>query len=59
MPPRFQLDEDIDAAAKPTLSLNAPESAYQAVYSPTRQLLRRIIVEEVEREMPQLAAIQK
>ncbi|KAJ2460509.1 Long-chain base-1-phosphate phosphatase [Coemansia sp. RSA 2424] len=59
MPPRFQLDEDIDAAAKPTLSLNAPESAYQAVYSPTRLLLRRIVVEEVEREMPQLAAIQK
>ncbi|KAJ2909087.1 Long-chain base-1-phosphate phosphatase [Coemansia aciculifera] len=55
MAPRFQLNEDNDAA---TALLRAPESAYQAVYSPTRQLLRRIIVDKVEREMPYLAAIQ-
>ncbi|KAJ2810324.1 Long-chain base-1-phosphate phosphatase [Coemansia furcata] len=58
MTSRFQLDEDIDAAVKSTLFVKAPESAYQAVYSPARQLLRRMVVEEVEREMPHLAAIQ-
>ncbi|KAJ2702276.1 Long-chain base-1-phosphate phosphatase [Coemansia sp. IMI 209128] len=59
MPPRFQLDEDTDAGAKSPQFVKAPEKAYQAVYSPTRQLLRRMIVDEVEREMALLADIQK
>ncbi|KAJ2746649.1 Long-chain base-1-phosphate phosphatase [Coemansia sp. BCRC 34301] len=59
MVPRFQLDEDIDAAVESTPFVKAPETAYEAVYSPTRQLLRRIIVDEVEREIPRLVAIQQ
>ncbi|KAJ2492137.1 Long-chain base-1-phosphate phosphatase [Coemansia sp. RSA 2050] len=59
MTPRLQLDEDIDASVKSMQFVKAPEAAYQAVYSPTRQLLRRMIADEVERETALLADIQK
>ncbi|KAJ2632963.1 Long-chain base-1-phosphate phosphatase [Coemansia sp. RSA 1290] len=58
MPPRFQLDEDDDHPDGATAFVKAPESAYQAVYSSTRQYLRHLVAKEVEREIPQLAAIQ-
>ncbi|KAJ2161597.1 Long-chain base-1-phosphate phosphatase [Coemansia sp. RSA 552] len=59
MPPRFQLDEDDDDGHGGVAFVKAPESAYEAVYSPTRLFLRRLVVKEVEREVPQLAAIQR
>ncbi|KAJ2849702.1 Long-chain base-1-phosphate phosphatase [Coemansia brasiliensis] len=58
MPPRFQLDEDDDSPGRATAFIKAPESAYQTVYSPTRQYLRHLVAKEVEREIPLLAAIQ-
>ncbi|KAJ1735622.1 Long-chain base-1-phosphate phosphatase [Coemansia biformis] len=58
MPPRFQLDED-DDPRRAEAFVKAPESAYEAVYSPARRYLRRLVVREVERETPALAEIQR
>ncbi|KAJ2857573.1 Long-chain base-1-phosphate phosphatase [Coemansia erecta] len=59
MPPRFQLDEDDDSVHEAAVFIKAPEYAYAAVYSPLRQRIRQAVVQEVEREIPLLAAIQK
>ncbi|KAJ1828712.1 Long-chain base-1-phosphate phosphatase [Coemansia sp. RSA 2599] len=59
MPPRFQLDEDDDSVHEAAVFVKAPEHAYAAVYSPLRQRIRLAVVQEVEREMPVLAALQK
>ncbi|KAJ2781672.1 Long-chain base-1-phosphate phosphatase [Coemansia javaensis] len=59
MPPRFQLDEDEDALHGGAAFRKAPESAYGAVYSPVRLYLRRLVVEQVARETPVLAEIQR
>ncbi|KAJ1856600.1 Long-chain base-1-phosphate phosphatase [Coemansia sp. RSA 638] len=58
MPPHFQLDEDNDVIHNAEAFSLAPESAYQAVYSPLRLYLRQLVVDEVKRENPKLAAIQ-
>ncbi|KAJ1836488.1 Long-chain base-1-phosphate phosphatase [Coemansia sp. RSA 2711] len=59
MPTRFQLDEDGDSPHEAAAFIKAPESAYQAIYSPWRLYLRELVTKEVEREVPQLAAIQR
>ncbi|KAJ2721969.1 Long-chain base-1-phosphate phosphatase [Coemansia sp. Benny D115] len=59
MPPRFQLDEDDDVSHEAAAFIKAPEHVYQIVYSPLRQKLRQWVVQEVEREMPALVAIQQ
>ncbi|KAJ2807878.1 Long-chain base-1-phosphate phosphatase [Coemansia guatemalensis] len=59
MPPRFQLDEDEDDLQKSANFVKAPESAYEAVYSPTRLRLRRLVLRVVEWEVPRLAKMQR
>ncbi|KAJ1853768.1 Long-chain base-1-phosphate phosphatase [Coemansia sp. RSA 2703] len=59
MPPRFQLDEDDDPTHEAAMFVKAPEEAYAAVYSPFRQRLRQLVMQEVEREMPALISIQQ
>ncbi|KAJ2765247.1 Long-chain base-1-phosphate phosphatase [Coemansia nantahalensis] len=58
MPPRFQLDEDDDPRGTAAF-VKAPEGAYDAVYSPARRYLRRLVVDQVARETPLLARIQQ
>ncbi|KAJ1664529.1 Long-chain base-1-phosphate phosphatase [Coemansia sp. RSA 1813] len=59
---RFQLDEDDDSSIQKNKTTGvfvyAPEHVYAAVYSKPRLLLRSLVKREVEREMPQLVAIQ-
>ncbi|KAJ2829128.1 Long-chain base-1-phosphate phosphatase [Coemansia erecta] len=59
MSSRFQLDEDNDSAHDAAVFTPAPEGAYQAVYSPLRLYLRQLVVDEVKREVPKLAEIQR
>ncbi|KAJ2081805.1 Long-chain base-1-phosphate phosphatase [Coemansia sp. RSA 988] len=59
MPPRFQLDEDEDDLQKSANFVKASESAYEAVYSPTRLQLRRLVLRVVEWEVPRLAKMQR
>ncbi|KAJ2783346.1 Long-chain base-1-phosphate phosphatase [Coemansia interrupta] len=59
MPPRFQLDEDDDQVHEAAVFVKAPEEAYAAVYSPFRQRLRQLVMQEVYREMPALISIQQ
>ncbi|KAJ1722913.1 Long-chain base-1-phosphate phosphatase [Coemansia erecta] len=59
MSPRFQLDEDDDQAHEAAVFVKAPEEAYAAVYSPFRQRLRQLVMQEVHREMPALVSIQQ